>query len=279
MTNKKIAVIGAGVMGQGVSYQFAKYGFDVMLIDTDETILNNASKEIKKIYRIDSMISSNPVVNNTHNIQYSTNLAEIGNSYFIIENITENIELKKKLYLEMSLLITADTYIAVNTSCVSIELISSLMPYPEKILGIHFMNPVHLKNTVEVIKGKNSSDSTMESAMNLLKMVNIAGIIVNDSPGFVSNRILMLTINEAILTLQEGVATVENIDNIHKKCFGHKMGPLETADLIGLDTILNSLVVLKELRHDQKYTPASLLVEKVNQNKLGRKTEEGFYKY
>lgn len=279
MENSNIVVIGAGVIGQGVSYQFAKYGFAVILIDISEKALDLAEKEIQNIFKIDSIMSKKAIQNNTKLISYTTNLNEINKAYFIIENITENIEQKENLYIQINSILKENIYIAINTSCIPIGQISSLMKNPENILGIHFMNPVYFKPTVEIIKSKYTSIDTMNKAANLLKQVNMDGIVVNDSPGFISNRILMLTINESIRTLQEGVSSAINIDNIHKKCFGYKMGPIETADLIGLDTILNSLKVLYESFNEDKYLPASLLIEMVSKGKLGRKTEEGFYKY
>jgi 3-hydroxybutyryl-CoA dehydrogenase len=167
----------------------------------------------------------------------------------------------------------------VDTSCYSITRVGALTQRPDKVIGIHFMNPVPLKPTVEVIKGWHTSPETIAITNALLKRMGKDSVLVNDSPGFVSNRILMLTVNEAAFTVQDGVANAQEVDEIFKKCFGHKMGPLETADLIGLDTILYSVEVLHESFGDSKYRPCPLLKKMVDAGLLGRKSGQGFYKY
>ncbi|TNE55280.1 MAG: 3-hydroxyacyl-CoA dehydrogenase family protein [Bacteroidetes bacterium] len=279
---KKIGVIGAGIMGQGVAYQFAKFDYEVCLIDISQEVLDDSKNKIRNISRLDMLVNRekgpiNPTA--TDNIRYSTDLRDLADADFIVENIIENVDAKTKVYQELSEIIQTTAKVVVNTSCITITRIGSLMKHPENVLGIHFMNPVHMRPTVEVIRGVYTSDESIETALKTLESVNMNGIVVNDSPGFVSNRVLMLTVNEAIFALQDRVADAESIDRIHKECFGHTMGPLETADLIGLDTILYSVEVLYHSFNDSKYRPAPLLKQMVDAGKLGRKSGEGFFKY
>lgn len=279
---KKIGVIGAGIMGQGVAYQFAKYDFKVVLVDISDEVLTDARGKIRNIGRLDMMLNKGKTHQNPNaldNITFSSKLEDLGEADFIVENIIENLEEKVKVYNKLHHIIQDHTRVAVNTSCISITKIGSLMKNAENILGIHFMNPVHMRPTVEVIRGTYTTDESIQIALDLLGEVEMKGIVVNDSPGFVSNRVLMLTVNEAIFTLQDGVATAKDIDRIHKECFGHTMGPLETADLIGLDTILFSVEVLYNSFNDSKYRPAPLLKKMVDAGKLGRKSGEGFFIY
>jgi len=279
---KKIGVIGAGIMGQGVAYQFAKYNFQVTLVDISEEVLADARGKIRNIGRLDMMLNRDKTHQNPNaleNITFSSKLEDLASADFIVENIIENLDEKIKVYNKLHHIIQDHTRVAVNTSCISITKIGSLMKNAENILGIHFMNPVHMRPTVEVIRGTYTTEESIQIALGFLGDVDMKGIVVNDSPGFVSNRVLMLTVNEAIFTLQDGVATATDIDRIHKECFGHTMGPLETADLIGLDTILFSVEVLYNSFNDSKYRPAPLLKKMVDAGKLGRKSGEGFFKY
>jgi len=280
MEIKTIAVIGAGVMGQGVAYQFAKYDHDIILVDIAVDVLGQAGKNISNIERLDKLLhKSASKVNVLEKIRMTTEQSAVGSADFIIENITENIALKEQLYRQISHFVADHALLAVNTSAVSITRLASYLKQPERVMGIHFMNPVHLKPTVEVIRGYHTTMAAIESTQELLRSVNMTGIVVNDMPGFVSNRVLMLTINEAIFTLQDGVAAISDIDRLFRECFGHKMGPLETADLIGLDTILYTLNVLLDGYQDTKFRPAPLLKKMVDAGLHGRKSGEGFYKY
>ncbi|TXC81936.1 3-hydroxyacyl-CoA dehydrogenase family protein [Luteibaculum oceani] len=277
---KKLAVIGAGVMGQGVSYQFAKFGYQVTLIDLSDEVLEDAKKKIKNIERLDKLLhKSKSTYVALDQITCTTDLSSISSADFIIENVTENIKIKETLYQEIAKYISNDALLAVNTSAVSITRLASFLPQPKNIMGIHFMNPVHLKPTVEVIRGFHTTEETINTTQTLLQSVEMEGVVVNDYPGFISNRVLMLTVNEAIFSLQDGVADAKSIDKIFKQCFGHTMGPLETADLIGLDTILYTLDVLVESYQDTKFRPAPLLKKMVDAGLHGRKSGEGFFKY
>lgn len=279
-TIKNIAVIGAGIMGQGVAYQFAKYDYNITLTDISADALAKAKKEIRNIERLDKMLhKSAATVNVLDKITFTTDLSAVATADFIIENITEHISLKENLYQQLKNIVSDHALVAVNTSAVSVTKLAALLKQPQQVMGIHFMNPVHLKPTVEVIRGHHTTPATIAATQELLSTVKMSGVVVNDMPGFISNRVLMLTINEAIFALQDGVATTPDIDKIFKECFGHKMGPLETADLIGLDTILNTLDVLLASYNDTKFRPAPLLRKMVDAGLHGRKSKEGFYKY
>lgn len=280
MEIKNIAVLGAGVMGQGVAYQFAKYQYPVTLIDISDKALEDAAKNIRNIERLDRMLhGSTHTTDVLEKIIFSNDPCQVASADYIIENITENRIKKENLYQQISQFLVEDALLAVNTSAISITRLASFLKKPSHAIGIHFMNPVHLKPTVEVIKGYHTADETIASTLDLLAKVHMTGVVVMDMPGFVSNRVLMLTINEAIFSLQDGVAAIADIDKIFRECFGHKMGPLETADLIGLDTILFTLDVLMDSYHDSKFRPAPLLKKMVDAGLHGRKSGEGFYKY
>lgn len=276
----KIGVIGAGVMGKGVSQRFAQYGYEVVLHDADADVINTAKDEIERNLRM--LAFFNKKINTADvlaNIKTTTEYADMADVDFVIENVTEDVQMKESVYRALEDHCKETCIYLANTSCIPITLIGSYTNRPDKVIGVHFMNPVPVKNFAEVIRGVHTSENTIQIIHNLLKEVEIEIEIVNDSAGFVSNRLSHLFMNEAAALVYENVATAEQIDNIFKKAFGHKMGPLETADLIGLDTVLDSLKVLYDQYEDTKYKACPLLKKMVYAGYKGRKTGKGFYEY
>jgi 3-hydroxybutyryl-CoA dehydrogenase len=283
MAAKVIAVVGAGVMGSDVAFDLSSRKYKVILKDLTDELLEKAKSNIHKSYSLVKMMKkdffSSSLDELLSGIRFVTDYDYFHEADIVIENITESYEAKKKLYMELQNVCRDDIVFGVNTSCISITEIGALMPKPEKVIGMHFMNPVPLKPLVEVIRGHHTSDETVDKTRSFLRSLDKTCVIINDCPGFVSNRILMITINECIWLVQGKIAEPKDIDMICKLGFGHKMGPLATADLIGLDTILDSLVVLYESYNDPKYTPCPLLKEMVDAGLLGKKSGKGFFEY
>jgi 3-hydroxybutyryl-CoA dehydrogenase len=283
MEIRKVGVVGAGVIGVGVAQSLAQTGHETVLVDIADEILERARGEIRQSLRFQGMFQKGAAREAPEavlaRIAFTTGLADLADADFVIENVPEKWEIKREVYPRLDALCPERTVFAVNTSCISITRVGGLTRRPERVVGMHFMNPVPLKPMVEVIRGHHTSEETLDTARQLLRQMGKDGIVVNDLPGFVTNRVLMLTVNEAICVLQDGVATAEQVDQLFKTCFGHKMGPLETADLIGLDTILYSIEVLYESYNDGKYRPAPLLRKMVDAGLLGRKSGKGFYDY
>lgn len=280
---KKIAIIGAGVMGVDVAITFAAYGYDVVLLDNNQGVLDNVYQSIKKNARKYKFIAENK---DLWNADYILERISLTNSYddlnavdWVIENIVEDYSEKEKVYTQLNVVCGSDTKYAVNTSCISITKVAALMDHPENVIGMHFMNPVPLKEGIEVIRGHYTSEQVVQAAEELAESVCKKAIVVNDMPGFVSNRLSHLFMNEAAFLVQDNVATPEQIDAIFKIGYGHKMGPLETADLIGLDTVVNSLKVLYDEYQDSKFRCCPLLKKMVSAGLLGRKSGKGFYSY
>jgi 3-hydroxybutyryl-CoA dehydrogenase len=280
---QKVGVIGAGVMGIGVSQALAQTNHQVVLIDISDDVLEKAAVEIRRNVRLGRLFDKSTGQESPDEvlsrITFTQDYNLLHDVDFVVENVVEKWDVKKEVYPILDAICPLNCVFAANTSCISITKIGSVTKRPNQIIGMHFMNPVPLKPTVEVIRGYYTSEETIETARQFLAGMNKDGVVVNDMPGFVSNRVLMLTINEAIYLLQDQVATVQQVDQIFKSCFGHPMGPLETGDLIGLDTILDSINVLYESYNDSKYRPCPLLKKMVDANLLGRKSGEGFYKY
>ncbi|MGN9863918.1 3-hydroxyacyl-CoA dehydrogenase family protein [Bacillus swezeyi] len=283
MNIKHAGVAGGGVMGSDMALDLSANGYRVTLTDISEEKLEAAKENIKKTYRLVQLMRKEkfamPLAEVLENIQFSLDTREFETADIMIENVTEDWSVKQRVYEQLREICRENTIYFVNTSCISITKVASLMPHPEKVIGAHFMNPVPLKELVEVIRGEETSDQTVDAAQQFLKSFGKNPVVVNDLPGFVSNRVLMLTINESIWTVQDQVAVPADVDKIFRGGFGHKMGPLATADLIGLDTILNSLLVLYESYKDSKFRPCPLLVKMVDAGKLGRKSGQGFFNY
>jgi 3-hydroxybutyryl-CoA dehydrogenase len=278
-----VGVVGAGVMGVGLAQNLSETGHQVVLVDVAEKQLEKAHAAIGTNVRMkaffDKKTSSVKPEAVLEKIQFTLDFAELEKAEFVIENVVEKWQVKEQVYRQIDSICRPHCVFAANTSAISITRIASATARPDRVLGMHFMNPVPLKSMVEVIRGHHTSVTTLDTAKTLLAQMGKEFVVVNDMPGFVSNRVLMLTINEAIFLVQDQVASAEDVDLLFKKCFGHKMGPLETGDLIGLDTILYSLEVLCESYNDGKYRPCPLLKKMVHAGLHGRKSGRGFYNY
>lgn len=280
---KNIAVIGAGTMGNGIAHVFAQHGYQVNLIDVSADALDKALKTIEK--NLDRMLSKEKITAETKektlsNLHKITNLKEgVSNADLVVEAATENMDIKLSIFKEMDQFAPANCILSTNTSSISITKIAAATKRADKVIGMHFMNPVPVMKLVEVIKGYSTSNETLETIMDLSKIIGKVPVEVNDFPGFVANKILMPMINEAIITLHEGVAGVEEIDTVMKLGMAHPMGPLQLADFIGLDVCLAILKVLQDGFGNPKYAPCPLLVNMVTAGKLGVKSGEGFYNW
>ena len=278
-----VGVIGAGVMGVGVAQNLAQSNHRVVLLDITDEILERAQGEIVKNLRFEGLFSKHEKRADPaaiiERIRFVLDYRELREADYVIENVPERWEIKRPVYEQIDAICPRHCVFAANTSCIPITRIASATQRASQVIGIHFMNPVPLKATVEVIRGHHTSEQTIETTKALLASMGKTAIVVNDGLGFVTNRVLMLTINEAIFVVQDQVALAEDVDAIFKTCFGHKMGPLETADLIGLDTILYSIEVLYEAFNDSKYRPCPLLKKMVDAGLHGRKSGRGFYEY
>ena len=278
----RVGVIGAGVMGIGVSQALAEAGHAVVLVDLSDAILTRATQAIHQNARARAILGDGGSVLPdavVAAVTPTTDYADLSAVDFVIENATEKWEVKAAIYPVLDDVCRATTVIAANTSAIPITRLASLTGRPTRVLGMHFMNPVPLKPAVELIRGFHTSDETLDQATAVLASMGKQPIVVADGPGFVSNRMLSLMINEAIFLVYEGVADAETVDEIARSCFGHPMGPLQLADLIGLDTILQSIEVLYTSLADSKYRPCPLLRRLVEAGMLGRKSGAGFYSY
>jgi 3-hydroxybutyryl-CoA dehydrogenase len=280
---KNVAVIGAGTMGNGIAHTFAQFGYKVALIDLSQTsldkglatIIKNLDRQVAK-----EAISEAEKAATLSNITSYTSIEEgVKNVHLVVEAATENIDLKLKIFADLDKFTDSNVILASNTSSISITKIASGTTRPEKVIGMHFMNPVPVMKLVEIIRGYSTTDEVTNAIMDLSRKLNKVPVEVNDYPGFVANRILMPMINEAIYTLYESVAGVEEIDTVMKLGMAHPMGPLQLADFIGLDVCLAILEVLHNGFGNPKYAPCPLLVNMVVAGKKGVKSGEGFYSW
>ena len=280
--NEKIAVIGAGQMGNGIAHVFAQSGFDVTLVDVSaealqrarDTIAKNLDRQVKK-----GTITAEAPADILGRIRAETDTGAVRDAGLVIEAATENAELKYKIFQGLNAEAAPDAILASNTSSISITEIARRTSRPEKVIGMHFMNPVPVMKLVEIIRGLATSDETTTRVVDLSKRVGKTPVEVNDFPGFVSNRVLLPMINEAVYCLMEGVGTAEAIDQVMTLGMNHPLGPLALADLIGLDTCLAILEVLHQGLGDPKYRPCPLLRKYVAAGWLGRKSGRGFHSY
>jgi 3-hydroxybutyryl-CoA dehydrogenase len=280
---KNIAVIGAGTMGNGIAHTLAQSGFKVNLIDINEASLKKGIDTITK--NLDRMVSKETITVaqkdiTLSNISTFTNIEKgVKNASLVVEAATENVDLKLKIFKQLDETCAKDCILATNTSSISITQIGAVTTRPDKVIGMHFMNPVPIMQLVEIIRGYNTSDTVTKTIMELAKNLGKTPVEVNDYPGFVANRILMPMINESIETVYNGVAGVSEIDTVMKLGMAHPMGPLQLADFIGLDVCLSILNVMYDGFKNPKYAPCPLLINMVRAGKLGVKSGEGFYDY
>ncbi len=278
---KNVAVIGAGTMGNGIAHTFAQSGFKVNLIDISQTALDKALATITK--NLDRMVAKERITaadkaTTLNNLTTYTDLNKgVSDAELVVEAATENVDLKLKIFKTLSDATTPEVILASNTSSISITKIAAVTNRPDKVIGMHFMNPVPIMKLVEIIRGYSTSDEVTNTIMALAKKLGKTPTEVNDFPGFIANRILMPMINEAIISLHEGVAGVAEIDTVMKLGMAHPMGPLQLADFIGLDVCLSILNVMYKGFGNSKYAPCPLLVNMVTAGKLGVKSKEGFY--
>jgi 3-hydroxybutyryl-CoA dehydrogenase len=278
---ERVGVVGAGVIGSGVAQLFAQTGHEVTLVDVSEAQLDRARRGVARNLAMQAMlqkerINAAEVVARLHPARDLDALAGV---HFVIENVTEDWELKRGIHERLDAIVAESVPVAANTSAIPITRIASAHRRPERVVGMHFMNPVPLMPMVEVIRALHTSDEAIAAARTLVEQAGRQSIVVEDSPGFVTNRVMMLMVNEAMFLVHEGVSSVQDIDRLFKTCFGHKMGPLETADLIGLDTVLRSIEVIHAEFNDDKYRPCPLLRKMVYAGLMGRKSGKGFYDY
>jgi 3-hydroxybutyryl-CoA dehydrogenase len=280
---KNVAVIGAGTMGNGIAHVFAQFGFAVTLIDINEQALQKAVSTISK--NVERQITKGLIdaANKDailKNISTNTNIQHgVANAQLVVEAASENVDVKVKIFKAIDEAAPADCILASNTSSISITKIAAATSRPEKVIGMHFMNPVPVMKLVEIINGYATDTAVTQIIIDISKQLHKVPCVVNDYPGFIANKILMPMINEAIYSLYEGIAGVEEIDTIMKLGMAHPMGPLQLADFIGLDICLSILKVLNDGFGNPKYAPCPLLVNMVAAGKLGVKTGEGFYTY
>ncbi len=280
---KNVAVIGAGTMGNGIAHTFAQFDYKVQLIDVSQSALDKGIATITK--NLDRMVAREKIseedkTRTLNNITTYTNMEEgVEYASLVVEAATENVDLKLKIFKDLDSFCPDDTILASNTSSISITQIAAVTSRPGMVIGMHFMNPVPIMKLVEIIKGYSTSDETYKTVEEISKKLNKVPVEVNDYPGFVANRILMPMINEAVETLYNGVAGVQEIDTVMKLGMAHPMGPLQLADFIGLDVCLSILNVMYAGFKNPKYAPCPLLVNMVMAGKLGVKSGEGFYDY
>ena len=279
---KRIAVIGAGQMGNGITQVAASAGYEVLMVDIKQEFVDRGMATIQK--SLSKLVSKERMTQSDADetlarITTTTNRNDCADVDLVVEAVPEILDLKTSIFSELDEICKPDCILASNTSSISISTIANATSRPDKVIGMHFMNPVPIMKLVEIINGEQTSETTNSAVVEAAEKMGKTALSCNDSPGFVSNRILCPMLNEAILTLQEGVAKPAAIDGIMKLGMNHPIGPLALSDLIGLDTVLHIMNVLHEGLDDDKYAPADLLKTMVAEGKLGRKSGEGFYKY
>ena len=278
-----IGVVGAGTIGNGLAVDLARFGYEVILNDLTDEELKKSAVTIRSDLRTYRMLVPEYREADDEDIlsriTFTSNPDAMADADFVIENIIEDYDEKARLYDHLSTICRKETFFAVNTSCISITKLANHLEDPTRMLGMHFMNPVPVKKFVEMVRAERTSEETIETALALVKRLGKDHVLIKDFPGFISNRVMMLAVNECAFTIQDGVAEAADIDKVFRLAFGHNMGPLATADLIGLDTVLNSILVLFDEYKDPKYRPSPLLQKMVDAGYLGRKSGRGFFTY
>lgn len=275
----RLTVLGAGVMGTGITALALGHGLPVTLVDIDPAVLDAARASVDRQLRHAQLLGATPDGVAVGELTTTTSVADSAGSLAVVEAVTEHAEQKDKILREVSGLVAPGTVLISNTSGIPIDELAASVERPDDLVGIHFMNPSYLIKMVEVVRGPRTSDRTMESVQALLDRLGRRGIVVHDSPGFVTSRLLHPMINTAARLVGEGVATAEQVDALMAGCLGHPTGPLRTADLIGLDNLADSLVAMSERLGDDGYRPCDHLLDLVGAGRLGRKSGAGFYEY
>ncbi|MER6401092.1 3-hydroxyacyl-CoA dehydrogenase family protein [Kitasatospora sp. NPDC001603] len=275
----RLAIIGAGVMGTNISALALGHGVSVVLVDVDETVLETARQTIRQKLRHAQLMGVLPADRPQGTLTTSVNLDDIAEATTVVEAVTEVDKVKQEVLSAASRVVTPGTTLISNTSCIPIDEMAEWIVRPEDLVGVHFMNPSYMIKMVEVIRGPRTDPAVLEQATELLAVLGREALVIEDSAGFVINRLLHPLINTAAMLVQEGVASVEVVDGLLEGCLGHSTGPLRTGDLIGLENLVDSLNVLYERRGDESCRPCDLLLEKVRDGHLGRKTGRGFYDY
>ncbi|ONI91076.1 3-hydroxyacyl-CoA dehydrogenase [Saccharothrix sp. ALI-22-I] len=278
MTNTDpVAVLGAGVMGTGIATLALGHGLPVVLVDVDDAVLERALAQVARQLKLGRLMGGLPRESADGRLITTTDLSAIVGARAVVESVTEKPGLKKEVLAAATAVIRPGTPVVTNTSAIPVDELAEAAARPDEFLGAHFMNPPYLIKTIEVVRGPRTSDVALAAVLELLGEVGQQPVVVGDGPGFVVNRILQRVINEAARIVQEGIATPEAVDALFTGCLGHRTGPLGTADLIGLDNVVDSLHVLLDRTGDEGYRPCDLLVTKVKAGEHGRKTGKGFY--
>ncbi|MFI8927402.1 3-hydroxyacyl-CoA dehydrogenase family protein [Streptomyces sp. NPDC053474] len=276
---RRLAVFGAGVMGIGIATLAVGRGVPVTLVDVDQERLGTARRRLRDELRLAQMMGALPRGGPAGELQLADSVAAAADATWVIEAITEVAELKTKVHREIAAAVAPGTLRVTNTSSIPVDELAGQVPGPEDLAGIHFMNPPYLIGTLEVVRGPRTAERTMTAVQELLAVLGRKGIVVGDGPGFVTSRVLHRMINDAANVVEEGRATAEDVDALMEGCLGHPTGPLRTADLIGIDNLVDSLWVLHERTGDEGCRPSELLLRKVAEGHHGRKTGRGFYEY
>ncbi|MER8069955.1 3-hydroxyacyl-CoA dehydrogenase family protein [Streptomyces sp. NPDC094034] len=303
-----VGVVGAGTMGVGVAQCFAEAGYPVVVVDPDPAALSSGPARLRAGVRMARLLRrrssspagtgagpggagpgagagagtpapSSPSPSLEDRVTWSAKLPDLARALFVVECAREKVPIKEEILRRLDQVCGPDTVFASCTSCIPITRLGSVTGRPDRVIGTHFMNPAPLKDAVEVIRAPRTSEWTVRRTVDLLAELGKRALVVRDAPGFVTNRVLMLTLNEAAAVLGEGTADAETVDRVFQDCFGHPMGPLRTADLIGLDTVVDSLEVLREFTGDERFRPCALLARHVAEGSVGRKSGRGFYQY